>query len=193
MTESGFKSRLWGSRACRFNCHTMLALMNYYEQISLHLVNSGALARPKQDLGLDNVKGTPECFEPQTKSFFFGLHLYWSQDKKQNTKPTTLQCLLKHRGTEVYHEGLITSELAGYIVHGVPKSWTRLNWAWAQRQSWISSWWASLMAQMVRNLPAMQETCVQALAQEDPLEEGMETHSSTLAWRIPWTEEPGRL
>ena len=49
------------------------------------------------------------------------------------------------------------------------------------------------MAQMVRNLPAMQETCVQALAQEDPLEEGMETHSSTLAWRIPWTEEPGRL
>ena len=39
----------------------------------------------------------------------------------------------------------------------------------------------------------MQETCVQVLAQEDPLEEGMETHSSTLAWRIPWTEEPGRL
>ena len=39
----------------------------------------------------------------------------------------------------------------------------------------------------------MQETCIQALAQEDPLEEGMETHSSTLAWRIPWTEEPGRL
>ena len=46
---------------------------------------------------------------------------------------------------------------------------------------------------MVKNLPAMQETPVQALAQEDLLEKGMATHSSILAWRIPWTEEPGRL
>ena len=45
------------------------------------------------------------------------------------------------------------------------------------------------MAQMVKNLPAMQETWVQSLGWEDPLEEGMETHSNTLAWRIPWTEE----
>ena len=48
----------------------------------------------------------------------------------------------------------------------------------------------------VKNLPVMQdlqETQVQSLGQEDPLEEGMETHSSTLAWRIPWMEEPGRL
>ena len=43
---------------------------------------------------------------------------------------------------------------------------------------------------MVKNLPAMQETWVQSLGQEDPLEKGMETHSSILAWRIPWTEEP---
>ena len=42
-------------------------------------------------------------------------------------------------------------------------------------------------------LPAMQETWVQSLGQEDPLEEGMATHSSVLAWEIPWTEEPGRL
>ena len=49
------------------------------------------------------------------------------------------------------------------------------------------------MAQMVKNLPAMQETRVQSLAQEDSMEKGMTTHSSTLAWRIPWTEEPGRL
>ena len=48
------------------------------------------------------------------------------------------------------------------------------------------------MAQ-VRNLPAMWETCVQSLGQEDPLEKEMATHSSILAWRIPWTEEPGRL
>ena len=49
------------------------------------------------------------------------------------------------------------------------------------------------MAQMVKNLPAMQETWVQSLGQEDPLEKGMATHSSILAWRISWTEEPGRL
>ena len=50
-----------------------------------------------------------------------------------------------------------------------------------------------VVAQMVKNLPAMQETPVLSLDQEDPLEKGMATHSSTLAWRNPWTEEPGRL
>ena len=49
------------------------------------------------------------------------------------------------------------------------------------------------MAQAVKNLPAMQETWVQFLGWEDPLEEGMATLSSIPAWRIPWTEEPGRL
>ena len=53
--------------------------------------------------------------------------------------------------------------------------------------------WASLVAQMVKNPPAMQETWVWSLGWEDLLEEGMATHSSILAWRIPWTEEPGRL
>ena len=52
---------------------------------------------------------------------------------------------------------------------------------------------ASLVAQMAKNLPAMQETQVQSLGQEDLLEKGMTTHSSILAWRIPWTEEPGGL
>ena len=52
---------------------------------------------------------------------------------------------------------------------------------------------ASLMALMVKNLPAMQETWVQSLGREDPLEKRMATHSSILAWRILWTEEPGRL
>ena len=46
---------------------------------------------------------------------------------------------------------------------------------------------------MVKNLPAMQETQVQSLGREDPLENEVATHSSILAWRIPWTEEPGRL
>ena len=50
-----------------------------------------------------------------------------------------------------------------------------------------------MVAQLVKNLPAIQETCVQSLGREDPLEEGMATHSSVLAWRISWTEEPGGL
>ena len=52
---------------------------------------------------------------------------------------------------------------------------------------------ASLVAQIVKSLPAMQDTWVQSLGQEDPLEKEMATHSSILAWKIPWTEEPGGL
>jgi len=52
---------------------------------------------------------------------------------------------------------------------------------------------ASLVAQRVKCLPAMQETWVQSLGQEDPLEKEMATHCSTLAWKIPWTEKPGGL
>ena len=53
--------------------------------------------------------------------------------------------------------------------------------------------WVSLVAQMVRNLPPMQGTQVQSLGQKDPLEKGIAIHSSILAWRIPWTEEPSGL
>ena len=49
------------------------------------------------------------------------------------------------------------------------------------------------LSQEVKNLPAVQETQVRFLSREDPLEKEMVTHSSVLAWRIPWTEEPGRL
>ena len=55
----------------------------------------------------------------------------------------------------------------------------------------LGTWWASLEAQTVKNLPVMQETLVPFLCQDDPLEEGLATNSSILAWRIPWTEEPG--
>ena len=53
--------------------------------------------------------------------------------------------------------------------------------------------WSSLVAQIVKSLPAMWETQVQSLGREDPLEKEMATHSSMLAWRRPWMEEPGRL
>ena len=57
----------------------------------------------------------------------------------------------------------------------------------------FSKKWASLVAQMVKCLPAVWETQVRSLVWEDPLEKEMATHSSTLAWKISWTEEPGGL
>ena len=73
------------------------------------------------------------------------------------------------------------------MVHGVAKSRTQLS------NFHLTILRASLVAQMVKNPPAMWEAWVQSLDQEDPLEEGMETHSGILAWRLPRTEEPGRL
>ena len=72
----------------------------------------------------------------------------------------------------------------GAIVAGVTKSWT-----------WLTNthFWTSLVAQMVKNLPAVWETWVQSLGWEDPLEKRMTTHSNIFAWRIPWPEEPGGL
>ena len=57
----------------------------------------------------------------------------------------------------------------------------------------LNTGWACLIAQSVKNLPALQETQVRFLGWEDPLEKEMGTHSDIHAWRIPWTEEPGRL
>ena len=61
------------------------------------------------------------------------------------------------------------------------------------RDNIMSLKWTSLVAQMVKCLPTMQETWVQSLGQEDLLEKEMATHSSILAWKIPWMEELGRL
>ena len=72
--------------------------------------------------------------------------------------------------------------------------------AWTKKPGWLQYMRsqrigrsASLIAQLVKNLPAMLETWVQPLGLKDPLEKGMTTHSSILAWRIAWTEEPGGL
>ena len=75
--------------------------------------------------------------------------------------------------------------------------WQKAEWWILCEGAWIKNnnswpglpWWL----RQLKNLPAMQETLVQSLGQEDPLEKGMATHSSILAWRIPWTEEPGGL
>ena len=63
------------------------------------------------------------------------------------------------------------------------KAWHILNYLWQWSPTFL---WASLVAQLIKNPPAMQETWVQFLGWEDPLEKGKTTHSSILAWRIPW-------
>ena len=70
------------------------------------------------------------------------------------------------------------------IVHGITKSRTQLS---------DFHFKDFPVAHMVKNLPVMQETRVQSLGQENPLEKGIANHSSILAWRIPWTKEPGGL
>ena len=76
-----------------------------------------------------------------------------------------------------------------YVDHCISKNTLIRIWVWF----WVQSNQASLVAQMIKNTPAMQETQVPSLHHEDPLEKGMATHSSILAQRIPWTEEPGGL
>ena len=93
-----------------------------------------------------------------------------------------------------------------HIISDLPNIWEYLPGAWVgfaakPRSSffrlflWVSSvsLKASLVAQMVKHLPAVCESWVRSLGREDPLEKEMATHSSTLAWKIPWTEEPGML
>ena len=77
------------------------------------------------------------------------------------------------------------------VAHGVASSQTRLSDFHSFTHSPVFS--DALVAQTVKRLPIMRETRVQSLGLEDPLEKEMATHSSILAWTIPWTEEPGRL
>ena len=70
---------------------------------------------------------------------------------------------------------------------------TTYNIRWRLALIKICIYLLTLVAHMVKRLPAMRETWVLSLGQEDPLEKEMTTHSSTLAWKVPWTEEPGRL
>ena len=73
------------------------------------------------------------------------------------------------------------------------KDWIQPATSVKMGDTWRFYLWGSLVAQVVKNLPAVQETQVQSLGREDPLQRGIATHSSVLAWRIPWTEEPSGL
>ena len=72
------------------------------------------------------------------------------------------------------------------VVHSISVTYLFYTWKFVSLR-------ASLVAQMLKRLPAMWETWVRSLGREDPLEKEMATHSSILAWRIPWTDEPGGL
>ena len=101
----------------------------------------------------------------------------------------------------------VDCSLPGSSVHGILQArileWVAISYSkkynggcqirWFLRRKLQNNFWASLVAQMVKNLLAMQETQVQSLSQEDPLKEEVAAHSSIPAWRIPCTEEPGRL
>ena len=90
-------------------------------------------------------------------------------------------------GREVW-ERMDTCICMAESLHCSPEIITTLLIGYAPVQNRVSP-----AAQIVKNLPAMQETLVKTLGKEDPLEKGMANHSSILAWKIPWTEEPGRL
>ena len=118
----------------------------------------------------------------------------WDREESDTTEwlhfHFSLSCIGKGNGNPLQCSCLENPRDGGAwlaAVYGVAQSRTRLKWLSS------SSSIASLVAQMVKNLPAMQETRVQFLGQEDPLEKGMATHSSILAWTIPWTKDPGRL
>ena len=99
----------------------------------------------------------------------------------------------KNQGSERAHDLLKITQL----INGGPGIWTQfqqVRW-WRQPTTVIQDVYsgASLVAQLVKNLLAKQEIRVQPLGWEDPLEKGMAAHSSIPAWRIPWTQDPGRL
>ena len=95
----------------------------------------------------------------------------------------------------------IESPLPGSSVHGILQArileWVTIPFSRGscqpRDQTQVPCTAVRFFTNMGKNLPAVQETQIRSLSQEDPLEKGMVTHSSILAWRIPWTEEPGRL
>ena len=110
--------------------------------------------------------------------------------KPKNTGVGSLSLLSGTFSTQELNQGLLHCRKILYQLsyQGNP------NYIYILPRWWIYMYvWASLVAQLIKSLPAMQETWVWSLSWEDPLEKGMATHFSILAWRIPWTEKPGGL
>ena len=124
------------------------------------------------------------------------IHLYWASMVAQMVKnlPAVQETQVRSLGREdpPAEKGMATysSILAWRIPKtkepgGLQSMWQRVEHDWANR--------ASLVARMLKNLPAMWETWVRSLGRKDPLEKGLATHSNILAWRILWIKEPGGL
>ena len=117
---------------------------------------------------------------PEPKSHFSALEILSNRNKKAINKGIPLGYYpLNNR---------VSKNLKGLVSQGASKVEKGLSW----RNFWLELK-TSLVAQTVKCLSTRQETRVQSLVWEDPLEKDMAIHSSTIAWKIPWTEEPGRL
>ena len=115
---------------------------------------------------------------------------FWSLIMKGHA---ALPLLMKTHGLGTLSSPVRSLSVKRHHAIRVPRPYTEHLASYPSLQSLNHIRGASLVAQMVTNLPAMQESWVWSLDQEDPLEKGMGIHSSILAWRIPWTEEPDGL
>ena len=122
-----------------------------------------------------------------------------SKESRFVRKPITTQSVsgFRRKTYSSLSEGLISFLIRFWWICSVQSlSCVQLFWWIVAIFPFNNTYWAftiSILAQMAKNMPALWETQVQSLGQKDPLEEGMATHSSILAWRIPWTEQPGEL
>ena len=123
------------------------------------------------------------------RSHFMGGSVTWHNPIVAGSAPRGLWSQPVLSRVNILWKGLM-QQLQGRL--GSPRVYTKNRHFHTLCLSAIT-YMTSLVAQTVKNLPAMQETWVWSLARKDPLKKGMVTHSSILAWRIPWTEEPGSL
>ena len=123
------------------------------------------------------------CFEPSTGAHFTPSEI-WSPDTMPPSPVGSLTLLLPSAQPHSCPRAFARRLPSPFSSHGSLS---------LHLGTYSNIPWASLVAQMENNLPAMQKAQVRSLGREEPLENGMPTHSSILAWRIPWTEEPGEL
>ena len=119
------------------------------------------------------------------------IHNFWRFKLQILNSKTHLAQRVSDESPRTYAWVCFETYLEAYVVLMAISSWSILKPN--RLKSLLQHSWALLMAQTVKNLPAMPGTQVWSLGGEDPLEKGMAIHSSILTWEIPWTEEPGRL
>ena len=144
-----------------------------------------------------NVRFPPPCPKPLPAQLLLRLCLGKKEKRILDTNLTYIQCQVSCLSGREERQFQGCAQPAGpdltrCIVLEAPSKGRILRFLIPIRP-WHEPSGASLVAQMVKNLPAMQETQFQSLSQEDPLEKEMTTHFSILVQRIPWTEEPGGL